>query len=108
MAGGYQINPDEVKRAGAETRSRAQRAASWPSRVDSAQVPGGAWGLIGHMLPMYDTYQQTLGDLSRHAQAIREFLDWAGDNLGATADSYRGTDQDLEQSFVQLAQGLDP
>lgn len=103
----FQVNPDELHNAATNTHSKAQRASSFPARVDAADVPTIAWGMLGLSMGMYPIYQAMLSDLSRHSQGIYEFLNWAGDNLGATADSYRGADETASDQMADILRQLD-
>lgn len=105
--GTFQIDPSGVLNCAARTRGSARVSRTYAERVTAAEVPGQAWGLLGHMLPLHADYERLLGELAAHSTAIQEFLAWAADTIGETAESYRRVESDLARSFTDIGRGLD-
>ncbi|MFJ5985097.1 hypothetical protein [Lentzea sp. NPDC092896] len=105
---GIVVHADEIARCAKTIGTLSGTSTKLNDAVTTASVPAVSWGALGHLLGLYQQYDELLGDLHGHFGKMTEGFGKIDSALTATAQTYAGHEQTTTDAFGKTLQsGLD-
>ncbi|MET9634264.1 hypothetical protein ABZX92_43105 [Lentzea sp. NPDC006480] len=105
---GFVVHPDELARCAKTVGALSGTSTKLNDTATSASVPAVSWGALGHLLGLYQQYDELLADLHGHFGKMTEGFGKIDSALSATAQTYAGHEQTTTDVFGKtLRSGLD-
>ena len=105
---GIVVHADEIARCAKTIGTLSGTSTKLNDAATAASVPAVSWGALGHLLGLYQQYDELLGDLHGHFGKMTEGFGKIDSALTATAQTYAGHEQTTTDAFGKTLQtGLD-
>ncbi|MFI6094175.1 WXG100 family type VII secretion target [Lentzea sp. NPDC051213] len=105
---GFVVHPDELARCAKSVGGLSSTSTKLNDAATTASVPALSWGALGHLVGLYQQYDDLLGDLHGHFGKMTEGFGKIDAALTATAQTYAGHEQTTTDAFGKTLQsGLD-
>jgi hypothetical protein len=105
---GIVVHADEIARCAKTIGTLSGTSTKLNDATTTASVPAVSWGALGHLLGLYQQYDELLGDLHGHFGKMTEGFGKIDSALTATAQTYTGHEQTTTAAFGNTLQsGLD-
>ncbi|WP_330277321.1 hypothetical protein OG205_17585 [Lentzea sp. NBC_00516] len=105
---GIVVHADEIARCAKTIGTLSGTSTKLNDAATTASVPAVSWGALGHLLGLYQQYDELLGDLHGHFGKMTEGFGKIDSALTATAQTYAGHEQTTTDAFGKTLQtGLD-
>lgn len=102
---GYEVDAEQLRQAAETVRQLHERTAALIKLAAEANPDWGVWGLVG--APFAVWYWQYADDIYQNLEFMGEALDSNVRALGATADAYEDSDNEMAKALDAIRRALD-
>lgn len=100
VSGQIQVSHQEVSDTGSATAQKSGEAESIKSKIQSAQVEDGSWGLVGKITE--GSYKDLLSQLDDHMSHMSQGIEKLADTIKQIAANYKENEDSISESFKEI------
>lgn len=105
MSGGYQVDPEAIRRFGRTSEERAARLREIRGRLGAQQLPADAFGKLPESDEITRDYQERSEAAIENVGAAAESMERLNEYAQGLARSYDGIEQGLSDELTTMAGG---
>lgn len=104
MSGQIQVNQQELADTGDKAGAASEDTKTIQQKIQSAQVPPDAWGLVG--LLTVGQYEILLSALNDHMNSMSQGIQTLADTIKQIAGNYKENEDSVAESFSDIEKDL--